>query len=625
MNQETTAQLVIAARDRGNIEAFTALVRRFEGLAVHVARTSGVPKRDVPDVCQESFLLAHRKLSQLSDPARFPGWLRRVVRTCSERFTRRRALVLVEATAEIEAPGEEARPDYYAALWDAVDTLSERDRLVVCLRYLSGYKVDQVARFMELDPGLVKKILHHSRKDLARELSMYDTNKNTSPITEHVSFFLSIRSGDTARAARLLEENTALANALDSPDERPHEWYLPSMGDNTALSWAIELDHHELVELLLSHGADPNRRSPHGLTPLHQATMNLRSASLELLLAHGADAAARTPANLNAADIAKIHGDQRILALLAEAGVTPHTTAPTLETSMTPGSTHAPGARHVEIKALDLFAPLSWCGVNTFSAPPGVGCLVLIEEILWRTQAAVRVVGSASKVRHRDDLDRLFEHCGVQRDIPTALVEPDADLATRRAQILDAMKPEHVALFDSRVFEGLEPPTLRELLARRPASCTVFILEVLAPDNAPSTSLAALSDTRVRFNQRMARAQHWPSLDITASTSRYLDETEPSLIHARAIASAYNARRSLGERDVEDARALRLELFLSQPFAMAQPLTGLGSVSVEPSRARRDLERLLCGEFDTWDPSKVYMQGTLDADNIERPYPLFQS
>ena len=53
-------------------------------------------------------------------------------------------------------------------------------------------------------------------------------------------------------------------------------------------------DTHEILELLLGAGADPNQRGLNDYTPLHRAAGDGDERAVRLLLAHGADAAART-------------------------------------------------------------------------------------------------------------------------------------------------------------------------------------------------------------------------------------------------------------------------------------------------------------------------------------------
>ena len=75
----------------------------------------------------------------------------------------------------------------------------------------------------------------------------------------------------------------------------------PNYGDHAgfpsliaALGSADRPDMYEIVELLLSFGADIQQRGHNDYTPLHYAACAEDIRALELLLAHGADLEART-------------------------------------------------------------------------------------------------------------------------------------------------------------------------------------------------------------------------------------------------------------------------------------------------------------------------------------------
>ncbi len=89
------------------------------------------------------------------------------------------------------------------------------------------------------------------------------------------------KAGDTVRARTLLEQG-ADPNAREGAD------------GGTALQAAIEGcrspdQRHELVSLLLAHGADPAQRDANGTGPLFVALLHQDTNVLELLLRRGAD------------------------------------------------------------------------------------------------------------------------------------------------------------------------------------------------------------------------------------------------------------------------------------------------------------------------------------------------
>lgn len=84
----------------------------------------------------------------------------------------------------------------------------------------------------------------------------------------------------------------------------PNELATASFAQVTPLGTAATFGANEIAELLLDHGADPERTSDHGHTPLHAAAANGNRALVELLLARGANAGATTADGRTPADLA---------------------------------------------------------------------------------------------------------------------------------------------------------------------------------------------------------------------------------------------------------------------------------------------------------------------------------
>jgi ankyrin repeat protein len=88
-----------------------------------------------------------------------------------------------------------------------------------------------------------------------------------------------------------------------------------------ALTCGDRADMHEILSLLLAHGADPNVHGFNDYTPLHDAVRMRDRKAVELLLAHGADPSARTRIDdyETPLDIALALGDAEIVAMLERA------------------------------------------------------------------------------------------------------------------------------------------------------------------------------------------------------------------------------------------------------------------------------------------------------------------
>ena len=111
---------IVTAAQRGDIDAFTELVRRYQDLAFAAAYAR---LRDA-HLAQEAFLQAHRDLPMLRDPAAFPHWLRRIVAKYVDRVVRGRKLRTVPLDEALSAKDEHPEPSGLAEAHELSDLVN---------------------------------------------------------------------------------------------------------------------------------------------------------------------------------------------------------------------------------------------------------------------------------------------------------------------------------------------------------------------------------------------------------------------------------------------------------------------------------------------------------------------
>lgn len=148
-----------AARDDGAPGAGAQAPSSFDQVyARHAGYVAGLVGRilgrnhEVPDVVQEVFLIAHRRLRDVRDPTSLRAWLGRIAaREASRRLRWRRVRLFLQPAravdADMVAAGDrdpEVRP-LVALLYAHLDRLPARDRIPWVLRNLLGEPLDSVA------------------------------------------------------------------------------------------------------------------------------------------------------------------------------------------------------------------------------------------------------------------------------------------------------------------------------------------------------------------------------------------------------------------------------------------------------------------------------------------------
>jgi RNA polymerase sigma-70 factor (ECF subfamily) len=165
------------------------LAREFEArlvesstLAFRVAFSVLRQREDAEDVAQEAFAKAYRNFRQLRDRDRFRAWLVRMAFRMAidrQRANKRR---LTRENGDVEADlqtssGETTTSDTVIAnerakqLWQAIDALPEKLRLVIVLAGIQGHDIREVATLLDVPDGTVKSRLFLARQQLKERLS----------------------------------------------------------------------------------------------------------------------------------------------------------------------------------------------------------------------------------------------------------------------------------------------------------------------------------------------------------------------------------------------------------------------------------------------------------------------
>lgn len=164
--------LVLAAQ-RGEREAFSELVRTHERRAYAVARAIVVNHEDAEDAVQEAFLHAYRALHRFLPDQAFGAWLHRIVANAALDITRRRKVRDADELPETVAspfrdPAESS--ELRRRLTDALNSLPARQRAVIVLHDVEGFKHSEIGVTLGIPEGTARSDLHYARSRLREVL-----------------------------------------------------------------------------------------------------------------------------------------------------------------------------------------------------------------------------------------------------------------------------------------------------------------------------------------------------------------------------------------------------------------------------------------------------------------------
>jgi RNA polymerase sigma factor (sigma-70 family) len=320
------------------------------------------------------FIEAYLELSKLREPAAFPGWFRRIVFKQSDRFTRGKHIPTIPlehafdiSTADFSPATLIEERERDKLVRNAIEELSDNERIVTLLFYSTGYALKDIATFLEVPVTTIKKRLHDARQHLKESLleSLRDyLHEQRQTLLDHfsekVQLLIAIRMDDIGWVKTLLNQNPLLVNTKVEQNEsrtQPYTWignglnplYEAARNGNSimvrllleygavlqtrtynAMTGAVQFNHRDIVKLLLDHGADPNGRLIQSgskatevnmrPSPLRVAAMTGHRDIVKLLLERGAIVDASGQTGRTALHWASLKGHCDIVKLLLDYG-----------------------------------------------------------------------------------------------------------------------------------------------------------------------------------------------------------------------------------------------------------------------------------------------------------------
>lgn len=161
-------------------EAYEELVRRHQHRVFAVA--GGILRRreDVEDIAQQVFVKAYFSLKRFDQRAAFSTWLYKItVNECWDLLRKKKVRPLVyeadlseEQSRQIEAseakgnpvPDVSERLEARERVEQLLEGLDERDRLMLVLKEVEGFSIEEVAEVLDLNANTVKVRLFRARR-----------------------------------------------------------------------------------------------------------------------------------------------------------------------------------------------------------------------------------------------------------------------------------------------------------------------------------------------------------------------------------------------------------------------------------------------------------------------------
>ena len=192
--EDTSEMALVQAAKKGDLEAFSELVRRYDRNVFRIAQHITHNEEDAQDVVQDAFLKAYQNLEQFQGNSKFYTWLVRIaVNEALMKLRRRRSDKTVSIDEDVET--EEGSMPREVADWSpnpeqlygqselsdilkkTIQGLPPGFRTVFVLRDVEGLSTEETAEMLSLSIPAVKSRLLRARLQLRERLSKYFKSK----------------------------------------------------------------------------------------------------------------------------------------------------------------------------------------------------------------------------------------------------------------------------------------------------------------------------------------------------------------------------------------------------------------------------------------------------------------
>jgi len=180
MNNAEPSRL-IAECIAGNEDAIEAFVRQYEQDVFRLALSIVNDATEAHEITQETFIAALKSLHAYQEKKSLRAWLYTIGLNLSRSHLRKRGLVerlrntlinIFQVDAQKQSSPEEVaiQNEKETLIWEALNKLAERYRMVVVLRYFHELSITEISEILSINEGTVHSRLHTARQRMKNAL-----------------------------------------------------------------------------------------------------------------------------------------------------------------------------------------------------------------------------------------------------------------------------------------------------------------------------------------------------------------------------------------------------------------------------------------------------------------------
>ncbi|MBF1202209.1 MAG: RNA polymerase sigma factor [Fusobacterium periodonticum] len=120
---------------------------------------------DAEDICQETFISVYKNLSKFREESNIYTWIYRIAINKTYDFFKKRK-VEFEINDDVLSLPEDVNFDTKVILQEKLKLISEKEREIVILKDIYGYKLKEIAEMKDMNLSTVKSVYYKALKDM---------------------------------------------------------------------------------------------------------------------------------------------------------------------------------------------------------------------------------------------------------------------------------------------------------------------------------------------------------------------------------------------------------------------------------------------------------------------------
>lgn len=166
-------ELAIKAKN-GDENAFCELMQMNKEVLYKTAYTYTKNQHDALEILDSTVYKAYVSIKKLKDTQYFNTWIMRIlINNCINYLNKKKRIVFFKENVDIhERPEHINNREEVLDLYDAIDNLDGKLKMIIILRYFQDLTVPQIAEIMDYPLGTVKTYIHKALKQLRIKLEV---------------------------------------------------------------------------------------------------------------------------------------------------------------------------------------------------------------------------------------------------------------------------------------------------------------------------------------------------------------------------------------------------------------------------------------------------------------------